>query len=273
MHPLQSAPEALARTLIEAALAAPVQAQLAGIEIHPSLDSTNAELLRHVMADPSGKHYRAPLLCLAEEQTGGRGRRGRHWHSPAGANLYWSLLWRFPQQPAQLPGLSVLTALGTAWALRELGVTDVGLKWPNDVLWRDRKLAGILLECSASADSTAMVAGIGLNVAMPAATPIDQAWTDLQQILQRTVSRNTLAAALLNQIVPLYQQVAAQHWPDLPALWAEYDRYAGQQVQLYTPHHTVHGRVQGIDQHGALLLADDQGVHTFSSGEVSLRRL
>ena len=266
----------LAHSAIEAELTATVQAQMAGIEIYPSLDSTNAELLRRVSSS-TGADYNGPLLCLADEQIGGRGRRGRSWYSPPGANLYWSLLWRFTQTPAQLLGLSVLTAIGTARALRALGVTDVGLKWPNDVLWHEQKLAGILLESSSTTQtdthSTFVVSGIGLNVAMPNSTAIDQAWTDLRQILNRVVSRNTLAATLLNHIVPLYQQVAAYHWPDLPALWAEYDSYANQLIQLHTPKYTVQGLAQGINQEGALRLASDQGVRSFSSGEVSLRRL
>jgi len=262
-----SAFEPLSRATIEAALAAPVRARLAAIEIYTALDSSNAELLRQLPG------YSGPKLCLTEAQTSGRGRRGRRWYSPPGANLYWSLLWGFTQPPAQLLGLSALTAIGAAHALRELGVADIGLKWPNDLLWQERKLAGILLESSTTANRTFIVAGIGLNIAMPPDNPIDQAWTDLQQALHRLVSRNTLAAALLNHIVPFYQQASDGHWPELPVLWAEYDCCVDRPVQLQTPQQTIPGVAQGIDNNGALLLANDEGVRAFSSGEVSLKRL
>jgi BirA family biotin operon repressor/biotin-[acetyl-CoA-carboxylase] ligase len=263
--------EPLSRAAIEAALTPAVLAQQLEIDRHSTLDSTNAELLRQINS-PTATYHR-PKLCLAETQTGGRGRRGRSWYSPPGANLYSSLLWGFQQPPAQLLGLSALTAIAVAQALRELGAVGIGLKWPNDLLWQDRKLAGILLESSSTDKMTFVVAGIGLNVAMPPDNPIDQAWTDLHQVLGRFISRNTLVAALLNQLVPLYQQVQQGHWPDLALLWSEYDVCANQAVQLHTTQQTLQGLAQGIDANGALLLSRDGGLQTFTSGEVSLRRL
>ena len=252
---------------IEARLDAPVKSAMSGMEVHAELDSTNAELLRRA-AQQSG-----PLLCLAEQQTRGRGRLGRSWYSPPGANLYWSLLWRFPQAPAELLGLSALTAIGAAQALHQLDATDVKLKWPNDLLWDGRKLAGILLESNSTPSApTSIVAGIGLNIDMPADNPIDQAWIDLRQALGQTPSRNAIAAALLNAIVPLYQQAAQGQWPDLLTEWARFDAYQDQTVQLRSPQQTLHGIARGIDKSGALIFETDQGIQTFTSGEVSLIR-
>ena len=259
--------ELLSKAKIEAELSAPVRAIMAGIEVHAALDSTNAELLRRAPED-----YTGPLLCLAEEQTSGRGRQGRSWYSPPGANLYWSLLWRFPQTPAELLGLSALTAIGAAQALRQLGAIEASLKWPNDILWDGRKLAGILLESSSASAHTSIVAGIGLNVFMPEDSPIDQAWTDLHQALGQTLSRNTVAATLLNAIVPLYQQAAQGQWPDLPAGWTQFDTCQNKTVQLHTPQQTLQGVVRGIDQNGALILETARETRTFTSGEISLVR-
>lgn len=262
-------PVHLNQAQIEAHLNSAVRAQISSIEIYNTLDSTSAELLRR-------SDYHEPAVCLADQQTAGRGRRGRTWHSPAGANLYCSLAWQFSQTPAQLSGLSALTAIATAEALQCLGV-NCGLKWPNDVLWpassTGHKLAGILLESSMQKGTTLIVAGIGLNVAMPKNSPIGQAWIDLQQILQQIPERNFLVAGLLNVLVPWYQQVAADDWPDLARLWDQYDVYKDQQVQLLSTQKTLTGRALGIDQQGALRLANKNGQQTIHHGELSLRLL
>ncbi len=99
-----------------------------------------------------------------------------------------SLLWRFHLPPDALSGLSLATGIAVAHALQQLGVTEVGLKWPNDVWWRERKLGGILLESGSDAGVCYVVAGIGLNVNLPSSAGdlIDQPWVDLQEIMGTT---------------------------------------------------------------------------------------
>ncbi|MFO1422841.1 MAG: biotin--[acetyl-CoA-carboxylase] ligase [Candidatus Competibacteraceae bacterium] len=154
--------ELLDRKRIFAELTETARAWLSRLDLYPVLDSTNDYLLTQVGEDwPSG------AVCLAEQQRAGRSRLGRSWLSPFAASLAGSLLWRFHLPAAALSGLSLATGIAVAHALRRFGVAEVGLKWPNDVWWHERKLSGILLESSGGPDVFAVVAGVGLNVALP----------------------------------------------------------------------------------------------------------
>jgi BirA family transcriptional regulator, biotin operon repressor / biotin---[acetyl-CoA-carboxylase] ligase len=169
------------------------------VDVVSEIDSTNTAMLARAQnGAPSG-------CCLAAEiQTAGRGRRGRKWQSAFGASITFSLLWRFDRGAAQLGGLSLVVGLALVRALREAGVTRAMLKWPNDVLVDDEKLAGILIETSGDMlGPTAAVIGIGINVRLPAAAKesIDQPATDIAQQVDDDVSRNQLLAALLRELV------------------------------------------------------------------------
>lgn len=257
--------EPLDATAIRAGLSAEASNRLAALEVLASVDSTNTRLL-----NAAERGRASGSVCLAETQTAGRGRRGRGWTSPPGGNLYLSLLWRFPAT-APLDGLSIATGIATARALRTLGASDVRLKWPNDVYHDQRKLGGILLE-SATGLERVVVAGIGLNVAMPDAahSAIDQPWTDLATVLGQPPSRNRLAALLLDRLLPLHAD-----WPAaLPSLardWAEFDLLLGRPVQLLSGERRLHGIARGINDTGALRLATPTGMQRIDSGEVSLR--
>jgi BirA family biotin operon repressor/biotin-[acetyl-CoA-carboxylase] ligase len=242
--------ELLDRDRILAGLTDAAHANLSRLEIYPVLDSTNNYLLAKVGEDwPSG------AVCLAEQQQAGRGRQGRSWLSPFAAGLAGSLLWRFPVSAAALSGLSLATGIAVARALRQIGVAEVGLKWPNDVGWRGRKLGGILLESGGKAGAFFVVAGVGLNVALPqsAATAIDQPWVDLAEILGADrISRNSLAALLISELIETFpSDFSRRASPTLAAEWASFDQVAGQPVRLNLPHATVTGIARGVDATGA----------------------
>lgn len=255
---------------IRAGLAAAAGLRLAQIEVFRTIDSTNTYLVNRAKAGVAGGS-----VCLAERQTAGRGRRNRLWVSPFAANLYLSLLWRFNLAAAELAGLSLAAGVAVARALEELGVTGIGLKWPNDVLWQGRKLGGILLELGGEASGPChIVTGIGLNVTMPASAQdaIDQPWTDLSTALGAgPVSRNVLAARLLNALVVQYSDFERHGAATLSAHWQRYDLTAGRPVLLKLPNATVTGIARGVDSDGALLLDTGAGVQRFLAGEVSLR--
>ena len=262
--------ELLDRKRIVAGLSDGARARLSRLDVYPLLDSTNTFLLAKACeAWPGG------AVCLAERQQAGRGRKGRSWLSPFGAGLFCSLLWRFDGQPAALSGLSLATGIAVARTLRALGVAEVGLKWPNDVLWRERKLGGILLESGSSAGTLHVVAGIGLNVALPrrAALAIDQPWVDLREILGRErVSRNRLAALLINEVVELFGRFEQGGFAGLAEEWACFDLTVGRRVRLHLPNASVTGIVRGVDASGALLLEGADGrVNAYLGGEISLR--
>ncbi|MDG4554811.1 MAG: bifunctional biotin--[acetyl-CoA-carboxylase] ligase/biotin operon repressor BirA [Candidatus Competibacter sp.] len=262
--------ELLDRKRIAAGLSNDARARLSRLEVYPLLDSTNAYLLAGAAEEwPGG------AVCLAERQTAGRGRQGRSWVSPFGAGLFASLLWRFDGQPAALSGLSLAIGIAVARTLRALGVAEVGLKWPNDILWRERKLGGILLESGSSAGALHVVAGIGLNVALPRqeALAIDQPWVDLREILgAEGVSRNRLAALLINELVEILGRFEQGGFAGLAGEWARFDLSVGRRVRLRLPNAAVTGIVRGVDASGALLLESTDGrVNAYLGGEIGLR--
>jgi BirA family biotin operon repressor/biotin-[acetyl-CoA-carboxylase] ligase len=239
------------------------------IHVFHELDSTNNWLREQSLnGAPSG------TVCLAEMQHAGRGRRGRAWVSPFAANLYLSLLWRSPAGAAALGGLSLVTGIAVLRCLRNLGVETAGLKWPNDILANNSKLAGILIDVvGESSGPCAVIVGVGVNVCMPqlAGTAIDQSWTDLQRLTGRNVSRNQLAASLLAQLLPAIAAFEAAGLQPFLEEWCRHDIVAGCQIDVHLPNETVSGTACGIDDGGALLVDTVNGRRRFASGEVSVR--
>ncbi len=267
---MSEALERLDRTRILADLSEAARAELSGLEVFPTLDSTNTYLVRG-----ANRGQASGAVCLAEQQTAGRGRRGRHWVTPFEASLALSLLWRFDASPQALSGLSLVTGIAVARALEGVGVLEVGLKWPNDVWWRERKLGGILLESGGAANQVYVVAGVGVNVALPLrdAAQIDQPWVDLQEILRGApVARNRLAAVLINELIAAFRQFQQQGFVGFVTEWARFDRVAGRPVRVHLPDVAFAGIARGVDETGALLLETPDGrVTPYRGGEVSLR--
>ncbi len=242
---------------------------LARIEIHDEIDSTNSHLMRAARGGAA-----AGTLCLAERQSAGRGRHGRSWVSPYGSNLYLSLLWRFELGPAQLGGLSLAAGTAVAAALSAEGVAEIGLKWPNDILWRGRKLAGLLLELAGEATGPSQVViGVGVNTRLGAAgTAIDQPWADLDEILgAQGYDRNRLAGRVAARLLGAVARYAQDGLAPFLAEWEARDPYLGAPVELHLGERRIVGRHAGITEQGALRLATTAGVQTFLAGEVSLR--
>ena len=241
---------------------------LSSLEVAWSLDSTNSELLRRKAPD------RGVDVLLAEQQTGGRGRRGRQWASPIASNLYLSLSRQFSGGLARLGGLSLVVGVAVAEALRQAGYAAVGLKWPNDLLAHGRKLGGILVEGGGEhGGPVRAVIGIGVNVRMPApvATTIDQAWTDLAGLGEGAPSRNTLAAQLLDALLPALDQFDRDGLPPFLARYAALDVLAGRAVTVHGPQGDEQGVADGIGDDGALRVRVGQAVRQVHAGEVSVR--
>ncbi len=235
----------------------------------PSVDSTNAEALRLLPAAQS-----LPYYVLAERQTSGRGRRGRSWVSPFGENLYYSLVVRVEGGMRQLEGMSLAVGLALLQVIRALGVTEAGLKWPNDVLVGDRKLAGILLELSGDpADVCHVVIGIGLNVNMLAADSgaIGQPWTSVRAELGRTLNRNELVAELNRQLSRYLDIQLREGFAALQDEWQACHLWQGRRVALTAGGEPIEGEVLGVDRSGAIRLRINGVERSFSGGELSLR--
>jgi BirA family transcriptional regulator, biotin operon repressor / biotin---[acetyl-CoA-carboxylase] ligase len=231
-------------------------------------DSTNARAM-----NAAGEGHASGLVLLAEQQTAGRGRRGRQWVSPFGANIYMSVVWQFAGGAAALSGLSLAVGVACARALRSAGLAEVGLKWPNDLLVSGRKLGGILLEMIGDpAGDCQVVIGIGLNIGMTEAEAgaIDQPWVAARE-LGVTRSRSELVALLLNALVHVLEAFAREGFAGLRAEWEAMDIYKDAPVALLSVSQSVEGVARGVDDSGALLLETDRGLQAFHGGEVSLR--
>jgi BirA family biotin operon repressor/biotin-[acetyl-CoA-carboxylase] ligase len=209
---------------------------------------------------------------LAERQTAGRGRRGRKWVSPFAENIYYSLALRIEGGMRQLEGLSLVVGLAVMQALRELGIPGVGLKWPNDVLVGQKKIAGILLELVGDpADVCHVVLGVGINVNMQMTDEVDQQWTSMRLESGRAFDRNRLVA----QLGEMLQKYLARHQADgfsaIQAEWEQHHLWQGRAVSLIAGANQIDGEVLGIDGQGALRLKVGDVEKVFSGGELSLR--
>jgi BirA family biotin operon repressor/biotin-[acetyl-CoA-carboxylase] ligase len=244
-------------------------ALLPRVEVLASVDSTS-----HVLARAAVEGLPSGSVCLAEHQSGGRGRRGRAWVSPYGANLYLSLLWRFELAPAALGPLSVAVGVLLAEALADVGAEGLGLKWPNDLLWDGRKLAGVLIEVSGEATGPAhAIIGIGVNASMSAlaAAAIDQPWVDLRTVLGRPVDRNVLASRVLSRLAPGLERFAREGLAPFRRAWDRLDLAIGRRITLTAGEHVVEGECRGLDPDGALLVTTGGQTRRYLSGEVSVR--
>jgi len=259
--------ELLDAEIIMTALPAPARALLHGLDVHRVLDSTNTQLARQASQNRA-------QACLAEYQSAGKGRRGRSWASPFGANIYLSLRWHFSELPADLPALALATGVMVIQALRALSIEGVQLKWPNDLVYSQRKLGGILLQVqSEHAGACDVIAGIGINVAMPAAAgaTVTQPWIDLREIQGQPVSRNQLVAALLSRLLIGYAEFAHSGFASFITDWRQHDALQGQAVRVEHDGRIIEGMALGIDEHGALLVEGEHGCMRFYSGDTSLR--
>jgi BirA family biotin operon repressor/biotin-[acetyl-CoA-carboxylase] ligase len=247
---------------IRAALPASLDARLEAIEVLSELDSTNAEALRRSAALPD------LALILADAQSAGRGRRGRVWQSPPGANLYASLHWRHRLPPNALAGLSLVVGLACAEALHELGATEVRVKWPNDLLARGRKLGGVLIELAPDV----AVIGIGLNLHMPetAAAQIDQPWIDLA-MLDVALERHALAARLMTTLLPALELFNSHGLSAFSARWIAFDALAGAQIMASAGDQRLQGEALGLAPDGGLRVLVDGSERVLHSAEVTIR--
>lgn len=235
--------------------------------IHESLDSTNAEALREISGGAQ-----APFVILAEQQSAGRGRRGRKWISPFAENIYYSLVLRIDGGMRQLEGLSLIVGLAVLSSFREFGSCDAGLKWPNDVLVGNKKIAGILLELVGDpADVCHVVIGIGINVNMMVASDVDQSWTSVRLEAGQAINRNELIVALCRNLQGYLIRHEAEGFAAIQAEWESNHLWQGREVTLIAGTHTVDGVVAGVDQQGALRLNVAGQEKVFSGGELSLR--
>lgn len=239
------------------------------IDILDQTGSTNTDMLDRAM-----RGARSGSVLAAESQSQGRGRRGSDWHSSPGGALTFSVLWRFDQGAGFLSGLSLVVGIAIARVLRKLGAADVMLKWPNDLLWRHLKLAGILIELAGDVmGPTFAVIGIGINLRLPESVKarIDQPVVDLAKI-GVAEDRNLLFAELLGELDDVLRKFSADGFASFRGEWDRMHAYQDKMVRVRMPDNSeIEGRVKSVGDDGALLLHTRSGPRKFYGGELSLR--
>jgi BirA family biotin operon repressor/biotin-[acetyl-CoA-carboxylase] ligase len=238
------------------------------IVVFQSMGSTNDYLIQE-----SKNHSDAGLVCLAEHQTAGRGRRGKKWVAPANVNIYCSILWTLNRASHTLSHLSLLVGLAVLRTLNQFEIPQLGLKWPNDVLQAQQKLAGILIEIvHAQATSCTVVIGIGINANAPTEKiEIDQAWTCMEFARGKPVDRNQVVALLLDELSALFELLSQQKENTLLGEWSRWDILKNKPVRLQSEEKIWNGIARGIDQQGQLCVEIEGTLQRFSNGEISVR--
>lgn len=255
-------------TVIRRRLPTAVRKRIGALEVHWKLDSTSSEILRRVDGLPDC------AFVFAELQTDGRGRRGRAWISPPMANLAFSCLRRFEGGYAGLSGLSLAIGVVVARALEVCGVRGVGVKWPNDLVHRDAKLAGILIELGGEfLGPCHAVIGVGINLHLPvgARVAIAQPVTDLEQLCGAAPSRNELAAVLIEHLCEALEEFAASGLIAFADEYARRDALRGRTLRVDDPRGAFEGVAAGVDARGALRVRTARGEKIVDSAEVSIR--
>lgn len=266
----QQHPDALQEDRLHAQLEAAGWGERVTLEILQTVDSTNSHLLRALAAGSPPELYH---ICLAESQSAGRGRSGRHWVSPFGANIYASVA--CPFDTLNLSGLSLAVGVAILHALDALGFEGIGVKWPNDIYWQQQKLGGVLIDVRPAGDSVSAVIGVGLNYRMPReyAPGIDQAFTDLATLLPAALpARNEVAAALIHHLLLAASRFRSEGFAPFREAWSQRHVFHGREVRLLRDHDEIRGVVTGINAEGLLGVRDASGRERYhASGDVSLR--
>lgn len=240
------------------------------LHLFESIDSTNRFLKELPPSPPSTLSF-----CVAETQTAGRGRFGRHWYSPFGENIYCSFRWPYQGKLSALSGLSLVVSLAILAMLNSLSIADdIQIKWPNDLLWHEKKLCGTLIEMVGEHKQRVdVIIGIGLNVnsILPPSPDLAKPWCSLIDITGKKLDRNELIARLINQLQKHLAQFITDGFSAFMARWQRVDYLYDQMITVL--HHTeiIEGRAKGINEVGQLLLVDKRGtMHELSSGDTSL---
>lgn len=251
-----------------------LHAEVVGRQIYlfGEVDSTNARLRRLVRAGA-----RPGTVVLAESQSAGRGRLGQSWFSPPGVNLYASVLLQPTLHVDDLPVFSLIASLAVSDALRDLGLSP-GIKWPNDVLLDDRKVAGSLLEAGVrGGDVEHVIVGIGVNLNVDLATlhaalgPAGRFATSVSAVAGHEIDRNAFAAAYLGDLDRWARRWETAGPSAVLAAWRARDIITGRRVEVRGGASTFEGRALGVDDRGSLVVQDTRGAeHLVTSEEVRL---
>ncbi len=247
--------EAVSEPLHEKSIRRHLSAQgsddIKSIHVFSSISSTNDYLLENALDN------KQVAVCVAEQQTQGRGRYGHQWVSPAAVNLYLSMSWPLRDWREEYETLSLWLLIAIAEILEKHGCSNIQLKWPNDLCVRNKKLAGVLLERKVSQTKNALVMGVGLNVGMSLRNDvkIETPWTDLLSIKSDwDISRNELAANVIDAIHATISELEKGRLESLDSKWKQYDMLLSKRIEFLSEGKINSGYVKGVDDLGKIIL-------------------
>jgi BirA family transcriptional regulator, biotin operon repressor / biotin---[acetyl-CoA-carboxylase] ligase len=244
------------------------------LQVLAQVDSTNRYLMQE-----SARGVAHATCVAAQVQTAGRGRRGRSWLSQLGGSLTFSLLWRFQCGAAGLSGLSLVVGLALTHALHNMGLRQIKLKWPNDLIvlheGRWHKLGGILIELQGDMEGpSAAVIGIGLNldIAQQLRQQIEQPVLGLNQLADQPINPNDLLGRSLAALASHLQLFAEHGFAYFQADWTACHAFHQHAVDLHLANgQVVAGRVLDVAEEGSLVVETASGIQRFHAGEISVR--
>ena len=270
-YQLISAPDALLAVDLQSRL---IQDQVIGnaVRVLQNTTSTNDEVSCAAL-----EGHTEGLVIFAESQSAGRGRMGRRWSSPTGRGLWFSVLLRPSLAPGECTQLTAASANALVRAIQSTTGTTAEIKWPNDLLIKGKKIAGILTEMSAELEHVrSVVLGIGIDVNQTASEfPADVRGiaTSLKLATGKNVSRPDLAEAVLRDLDRQYARILAGNFAAVAEEWASHCSTLGKQTSIDMGTRRVRGRAEALDENGALLLRTEHGrIERIIGGEVTLTK-
>jgi BirA family biotin operon repressor/biotin-[acetyl-CoA-carboxylase] ligase len=239
------------------------------IDTVESIDSTNNYLNNH-------NKSAIPHICIAEHQTRGRGRFSREWYSPFGKNIYFSMQYSIKQDISQLGGLSLAVGTIVCKAIEKACKLPnrLMLKWPNDITYNGKKLAGVLIEIRAEVNGNcSVIIGIGINVNMPITNKVtfNQEWASIMQITGSPQDRNNICAILIDKLTLGIEQYLITGFKSYMPEWKKRDSLFGKMIQIQDGNEIFKGIATGVDLQGHLLINLETNIKkTFAAGEATL---
>ncbi|WP_347549875.1 biotin--[acetyl-CoA-carboxylase] ligase [Pseudalkalibacillus hwajinpoensis] len=239
------------------------------VHTYPSVEST--QYIAHDLA-----HRGTPdgTIIVADEQTAGKGRLGRSWHSPRGSGIWTSIILRPKLPPQRAPQFTLIAAVSVVHAIRKQTGLEAEIKWPNDILIDGKKVVGILTELQAESDQIkSIIIGMGINVNAGSEdfpSDLNQA-TSLKVESGQNVNRSALLAAILNEFETLYEEYLTNGFRMIKLLWESYAVSLGRKIKARTLNGVIEGLAKGITDEGVLLLEDVQGrIHHIYSADIEI---
>ena len=225
-----------------------------------SIESTNDYLI----AQPFQEVIQ---LCIAREQTQGKGQHGRVWCSQKDGSVLFSIRQNFDAS-CDLSGLSLVVALAIVKSLEEACTIErLSIKWPNDIYFGDKKLSGILLENQLHGDKQSVVIGVGVNYALGENLGCETPWIDLTTISDSVTNIKVLTAAIINTILAYVKRFEKNGFEDFQSEWVAYDMLKGQRAKVERASNPFAGEVMGVNSKGALLISNENGIEVMYSSE------